>query len=43
MADTVHENVIEFLSSEKGEKAISDMYYDLKNFIIDSNNVYTAD
>lgn len=47
IASTVHENIIEFLSSEKGEKAISDMYYDLKNFIIDSNinllNIYKTD
>jgi len=47
MASTIRENVIEFLSSEKGEKSISDMYYDLKNFIVDSNinllNIYKAD
>lgn len=47
MASTVRENVIEFLSSEKGEKSMSDMYYDLKDFIVDSNinllNIYKTD
>lgn len=34
---TVRENIIEFINSEKGEKLIADMYYDLKNYIINSN------
>lgn len=41
------QNLIEFFRSEKGEKAISDMYYDLKNYIINSNvsflNIYKKD
>lgn len=37
IASNIRENILGFVESEKGEKAISDMYYDLKNFIIDNN------
>jgi hypothetical protein len=47
IAITVRENVLEFLNSEKGEKSISDMYYDLKSYIIDNNisllNIFLSD
>lgn len=42
-----HESIIEFLSSEKGEKALSNMYYDLRDYIVSSNasffNIYKKD
>ncbi len=41
MAGTFRENIIEFINSEKGEKLLADMYYDLKDYIINSNlNLY---
>lgn len=42
-----HESIIEFLNSEKAEKALSNMYYDLKEYIVSTNasffNIYKKD